>query len=60
MARRTFLPTLVALLRRVCVYITRYRAQMIAVAPEGFETAINAVVAACEVVIDLVPHESGG
>lgn len=59
MAKKTYLPTLVTILHRACVYIARYRAQMIAAAPEGFEAAVDALVTACEVVIALVDHPIG-
>lgn len=53
---KTFIPTLVYMLRRVCVYISKYRSTIIAVAPEGAENALNGIIAACEVFLDLVEH----
>lgn len=53
---KTFLPTLVYMLTRVCTYISRYRVTILTFLPEGGEAALNGVVAACEVLIDLVEH----
>jgi hypothetical protein len=53
---KTFIPTLVYMLKRVCVYIARYRSTIIAFAPPTAENALNGIIAACEVFLDLVEH----
>lgn len=52
MAKRTYYPTLVFILRKVCVYIVRYKPQLEEALTDAFGsgavTALNAVMAACE------------
>jgi hypothetical protein len=57
---KTFIPTLVYLLKRVCLYITKYRSTLVAFTPEGGEAALNGIIAACEIYLDLVEHPIGG
>lgn len=57
MAKKTFIPSLVFLLRKACVYIARYRTTLLIYLPEGGEAALNGVLAACEIFIDLTDHE---
>jgi len=59
--RKTYLPTLVRILARLCQYIIRYRATIVEYLPEGQESKLTAVLVACEAllaVIDLA--EAGG
>jgi len=57
---KTFLPTLVYFMRRVCVYIAKYRATILTFLPEGGEAALNAVVDACEDLLALTEHPIDG
>jgi hypothetical protein len=54
MAGKTYLPTLVKGLERTCVYIARYRATILKYLPEGSETALDNVLDACQVLIDII------
>lgn len=56
MGFKTFIPTLVALLHKVCVYIARYRAIIVTFLPEGGEAKLNAIVLACEAFMAIVPE----
>lgn len=56
MSKRTYVPTLVYWLHRVCVYITRYRAQLRAFLTDDQEILLDAVLAACEAFTAAVPH----
>lgn len=58
MARKTYVPTLVWLLHRVCVYIARYRSVIVEYLPEGGSAALDAVLLACEAFMALVPDHS--
>lgn len=57
MASKSYLPTLVFILRRACKYISKYRDTMIDFLPTGGQAALDAVVLACEAFIILVPDE---
>lgn len=46
--RKTYIPTLVSLLHRVCRYIVRYRPIIDQFLDAQGKTLLNAVVAACE------------
>lgn len=59
MAKKTFLPTLVKLLHRACVYIVRYRAVMLTNLPENGAALLDAIVVACEAFIAVADHEIG-
>jgi hypothetical protein len=52
MAKRTYAPTFIALLRRLCVYIIRYQNTLVAgltdAGVSNAQTKVSAVVAACE------------
>jgi hypothetical protein len=50
---KTFVPTLVYYLRRVCVYIARYRTTIVKSLPEGAENALSGILIACEIFLDL-------
>jgi hypothetical protein len=58
MASRTYLPQMVYILHRICVYITRYRATILDNLPTGGAAALDAVILACEALIALadIPH----
>jgi hypothetical protein len=59
--RKTYLPTLVRILARLCQYIIKYRATILENLPEGSADKLTAVLVACEAllaIIDIV--ESGG
>lgn len=53
MAKKTFVPTLVFILRKVCVYIARYRTTIVENLPTGGSAALDGVVTACEVFLAL-------
>lgn len=53
MASRTYIPQLVRFLRRVCVYIARYRDVLVEHLPTGGAAALDAVLVACSTLIDL-------
>jgi len=55
MAIRTYLPSLLHVLRVTCKYIKRWETQIRASLPEGSaQTALTAVVTACEALEDIV------
>lgn len=56
MARKTFVPHLLYLLHRVCVYIIRYRETIIQFIPEGGAALLDAVLLACQEFVDFVDH----
>ena len=53
---KTFIPTLVYMLKRICVYIAKYRATIIEFAPSGAEAALTGIITACDIFLDLVEH----
>jgi len=55
MASKTFIPTLVLLLHKVCTYIVKYRETITRFLPEGGDAALSGIVTACEVFMALVP-----
>lgn len=56
MAVKTYIPTLVRVLRRVCVYITKYRVVLEQFLPTGGKAALDGIVTACEVFMDIVDN----
>lgn len=52
---RTYWPTLVFILNRLCRYIVKYRARLEQVGGTGTQAALSAVITACEVVLALDP-----
>lgn len=55
MASRTYLPALLSILRSTCKYIARWETQIRSALPEGSaQTALTAVVTACEVMEDIL------
>lgn len=56
MARKTFIPTLIYMLHRVCRYIVRYRDTIITHLPEGGAALLDAVYVACLAFTDAVEH----
>lgn len=58
MAGRTYLPTIVHLLHKLCVYIARYRMAIIQYLPEGGEAKLDAIVLACEAFMAIVPDNT--
>ena len=58
MAVKLFWPTLVQFLHTTCVYIAKYKTVMVAVLPEGAGPALDAIVAACDVFMALVPSNT--
>lgn len=59
MAARTFIPALVHLLHKVCVYIARYRMVIETFLPEDGAAKLNAIIAACEAFMAIVPDNTG-
>lgn len=57
MASKTYIPTLVRILRRACIYISNYRNTIISFLPEGGAAALDAIVLACDAFIALVPDD---
>jgi hypothetical protein len=56
MARKTYIPTLLALLHRTCVYITRYNNIIIEFLPVGAAPLLEAVFIACQAFVEFVTH----
>jgi len=56
MSFKTYIPTLVMILHKTCVYIARYRAIIVTFLPEGGEAKLNAIVVACEAFMAIVPE----
>lgn len=54
MAGKTYLPTLLRILERVCKYIIQYRTQIISHLPEGGAAALDGVITACNVLTALI------
>jgi hypothetical protein len=54
---KTYIPTLVRILRRVCIYITKYRQTIEEYTPTGGKAALDGIMTACEVFLDLVGAE---
>lgn len=54
MAKRTYVPAFIAMLRRVCVYVARYRNTLVSFLDDfgvtNAATKVDAVVAACEAI----------
>ena len=59
MAKKTYLPKLVALLHTICRYIVRYRPTIDQFLDAQGKTLLNAVVAACEAFTAYVVIEHG-
>jgi len=63
MATKTYIPTVIKILRTLCVYIVRYRPQLEKSLLSGFGagavTALNAVVIACDAFLELVSIPEG-
>lgn len=57
MNKKTYVPTLVRVLRRVCTYIVRYQATIVKYLPEGGAAALAGIVTACDVFMALVPED---
>lgn len=58
MGSRTFLPTIIALAKRICVYITRYGVTMEKfLATEEQKTALRNMNTACAIFVELVQEE---
>lgn len=58
---RTYLPTLVRILARVCEYIIKYRKTISENLPEGGDALLTAVIVACEALTAVVElPEPGG
>ena len=55
MAERTYIPELLNILRRLCLYIIRYRETIKANAPAGTAAALDAVIEACNALTALLP-----
>jgi len=59
--RKTYLPTLVRILARLCQYIIKYRATIVEYLPEGGAEKLTSVLVACEALLAIVElAESGG
>lgn len=56
MARKTFIPTLIATLHRVCVYIVRYRDTIAQFLTPAQLVLLDAVYTACRAFTDAVEH----
>lgn len=59
MPSRTYIPTLVRILRSACIYITRYRDVIVKFLPEGGDAALDGIITACDVFMALVPDNTG-
>ena len=59
MARRTYIPTLVALLHRACVYVARYQAILNTFLTPTQQGYLAAVVTACNTFTNSVTIEHG-
>lgn len=55
MATRTYLPSLIALVRTLCVYTTRYDSTIREFVPTNALTAYAAMKSACDLFLELVP-----
>lgn len=53
MGSRTYVPTIVHILKTVCRYIVNHRETLVAVMPAGTNDALNALMTACEVFLAL-------
>lgn len=51
---RTYLPTLVRILHAVCVYIARYREKIVGNLPPDSEPLVDAVIIACNALMDVI------
>lgn len=60
MAAKTFIPQLVRYLHLACVYIAKYKKVIVTFLPEGGDEALDAIVAACDAFMILVPDNTGG
>lgn len=54
MALKTYLPTLLVILRHLCSYIGNHREKIIQFVGEDNAAAVDAVVAACEILTDIL------
>lgn len=52
---RTYLPTLVFLLQKMCDYITKHRETLTRFLPDGGSAALDGLLLACAVFMALVP-----
>lgn len=55
MAARTYVPQLINMLRRVCLYVIRYRDKIKAAGAAGTGDALDQLVAACNELLALLP-----
>lgn len=55
MAERTYVPELINILRRLCLYIIRYREKIKANSPVGTADALDALLEACNALTTLLP-----
>ena len=51
MAARTYIPQLIRIVRIVCLYVTRYNAQIRANLPEGAISPFDTMTAACSALL---------
>lgn len=59
--RKTYLPTLLRILGRVCQYIIKYRKTISENLPEGSDEKLTAVIVACEALVAIIEiAEPGG
>jgi hypothetical protein len=58
MASKTFIPALVVILKKACVYIARYQHTLEHHLPTGGAAALNGIVLACDVFMALVPDNT--
>lgn len=58
MASKTYIPALVFILHKACVYIARYQHTLEEFLPEGGKAALDGIVLACDVFMALVPDNT--
>lgn len=57
---KTYLPTLLKILTRVCEYIIKYRKVIQENLPEGSDALLTAVIVACEALTAVIDLGEGG
>jgi hypothetical protein len=57
---KTYLPTLIRILTRVCEYIIKYRKTIEKNLPEGSNALLTAVIVACEALVAVIELPEGG
>lgn len=55
MSSRTYVPQLLNILRRLCLYLIRYRDKLVAAGETGTASAIDVVIEGCNALVALLP-----